>query len=54
MGRLFSYFNHQGLVINGILLGEPVEIDGDPTTFEWDDQRIPDGEIDENGSIITE
>lgn len=51
MGTLKSYFNHTGLTVNGILLGEPVEIDGDPSTFEWNDHRIPDGWVDQDGSV---
>lgn len=44
MGRLWSYDPRcQGHEVNGIVLGEPVEIDGDPATLEWDDSAIPNG-----------
>lgn len=33
-----------GQTFNGVLLGEPVEIDGDPETYEWDDSAFPNGE----------
>lgn len=52
MGRLKSYYDHSGKRVNGVLLGYPVEFDDDPTTFEWDDERIPDGWLDEDGNII--
>lgn len=32
-----------GHTVNGVLLGEPVELDGDPSTFEWDDSALPNG-----------
>ena len=41
----------QGLVVNGVLLGEPIEIDGDPNTAEWDDSRLPSGTIYRDGTI---
>lgn len=34
----------QGQTYNGVLLGEPVEIDGNPETYEWDDSAYPNGE----------
>lgn len=34
----------QGYEFNGVTLGEPVELDDDPSTFEWDDSRFPNGE----------
>lgn len=34
----------QGQTFNGVLLGEPVEIDGNPETWEWDDSAFPNGE----------
>jgi hypothetical protein len=52
MGTLRSTADHSGLTVNGVLLGEPVEIDGNPETFEWDDSAFPNGEIDADGSII--
>jgi hypothetical protein len=33
----------QGYEFNGVTLGEPVELDDDPATFEWDDSRFPNG-----------
>ncbi|MFZ9751687.1 MAG: hypothetical protein ACO3FO_06935 [Candidatus Nanopelagicaceae bacterium] len=41
----------QGLIVNGVLLGEPLEIDGDPATAEFDDSMFPNGVIDGNGHI---
>ena len=41
----------QGLVVNGVLLGEPIEIDGDPNTVEWDDSAFPNGVIDRAGIV---
>ena len=32
-----------GHTYKGVLLGEPVEIDGDPATWEWDDSAFPSG-----------
>lgn len=52
MGTLRSTFDHTGMVVNGCLLGYPVELDGDPTTFEWDHYLIPNGEILEDGTIV--
>jgi hypothetical protein len=52
MGTLRSTTDHSGLTVNGVLLGEPVEIDGNLETFEWDDSAFPNGEIDADGSII--
>ena len=34
-----------GHSVNGILLGDPVELDGDPSTYEWDDARLPQGTV---------
>lgn len=36
----------QGFEYNGVVLGQPVEIDGDPSTFEWDDAAFPNGTAD--------
>lgn len=33
----------QGLIVNGVILGEPLEIDGDPATAEFDDGMFPTG-----------
>jgi hypothetical protein len=52
MGTLRSTTDHSGLVVNGVILGEPVEIDGNPETYEWDHSAFPNGEIDADGSII--
>ena len=52
MGRLRSHTNHTGLVVDGIILGDPVELDDDPTTWEWDDHRIPTGEIMADGTVV--
>jgi len=51
MGTLRSTTDHTGLVVNGVILGDPVDIDGDPETFEWDDSAFPQGEIDADGNI---
>lgn len=46
MGTLRSTSSDpSGHVVNGVLLGEPVEIDDDPTTFEWDDSAFPTGQV---------
>jgi hypothetical protein len=60
MGTLRSKFNHSGLVINGITLGQPpilAEDLTDPQTisyafFIWDDSALPTGEISKDGSVI--
>lgn len=50
MGTLRSSSSSaQGLEINGIILGHPVENDGE---FLWDDSMLPNGIIDEEGNII--
>jgi hypothetical protein len=41
----------QGLVVNGVILGQPVELDGDPASAEFDDSMFPNGIIDANGTI---
>jgi len=52
MGTLRSSSSSaQGLEINGIILGQPVENDGE---FVWDDSMLPNGIIDEEGNIINE
>lgn len=51
MGTLHSLTNHTGIDINGVTLGEPIETDGDPATYEWDDSRLPEGWLDENGDL---
>lgn len=29
--------------VNGVLLGEPLELDGDPNTYDYDDSAFPNG-----------
>ncbi len=41
----------QGMVVNGVILGEPLELDGNPLTAEWDDSMFPNGTIDKDGKI---
>lgn len=38
-----TYPTCQGYEYNGVLLGQPVELDGDPATYEWDDSAFPNG-----------
>jgi hypothetical protein len=54
MGTLRSLTDHTGMGVGGILLGSPVELDDDPATYEWDDHRIPSGEIDADGNITVD
>jgi hypothetical protein len=42
----------QGLIVNGVLLGEPLELDLDPATAEFDDSMFPNGIILADGTII--
>jgi hypothetical protein len=42
----------QGLVVNGVLLGFPLEIDDDPATAEFSDSMFPTGIILADGTII--
>lgn len=53
MGTLRSLvdWSHR-MSVNGVALGDAVELDSDPLTFEWDDNRIPNGEIDAEGNVI--
>jgi hypothetical protein len=51
MGTLRSLTDHSGMIVNGVILGDPVELDDDPLSFEWDDSRFPDGVIDDEGKI---
>lgn len=44
----------QGLVINGVLLGEPLELDGDPATAEFDDSAFPNGTVDGQGNVTAD
>ena len=41
----------QGLTVNEVLLGFPLEIDGDPNSAEFDDSMLPSGIIDGQGNI---
>jgi hypothetical protein len=41
----------EGLVVNGVILGKPLEIDGNPNTAEFDDSMFPNGTIDGQGNI---
>ena len=44
MGTLRSLTNEPtGYVYNGVILGQPVVLDDDPNTFEWDDGAFPYG-----------
>jgi hypothetical protein len=51
MGNETKVYLAQGLVVNGVLLGEPIEVDGDPNTAEWDDSAFPNGTIDRAGIV---
>ena len=43
----------KGFSVNGITLGEPAELDGDPATVEWNDGRLPNGECEVvDGEIV--
>lgn len=53
MGRLWSYSpDPQGHTVNGVILGEPVELDEDPATYEWDDSAFPNGQVDVVGGEL--
>lgn len=60
MGSLRSKFNHKGLVVNGVTLGDPPILTDDltpPLTIEsaffvWDDSRIPTGLILQDGTVV--
>jgi len=58
MGTLRSTFNHVGLEVNGILLGEPardVDVDDNPVgEYRWDDGCLPSGEISVDGDITVD
>jgi len=58
MGTLTSTFNHTGMEVNGVLLGEPardVDVDDDPVgEYRWDDGRFPSGEISVDGEITVD
>lgn len=60
MGSLRSKFNHKGLVVDGITLGDPPILTEELVApqsiaeawFVYDDSRIPTGEILEDGTIV--
>jgi hypothetical protein len=65
MGLLRSKTYAEHFTVNGVLLGQPtiVTAAGEPFTpgasmddlwFAWDDSRIPNGEIDQDGNIIVD
>ena len=46
MGTLRSLSDEPtGYEYNGVILGDPVELDDDPHTFEWDDGAFPYGTV---------
>jgi hypothetical protein len=49
MGTLRSETDHSGMVVNNVLLGVPVVVDG---WFEWDDSGFPDGVVDSSGVLL--
>lgn len=56
MGTLrASTIDPEGYKFNNVTLGKPVEIDNDPSTFEWDDSRFPNGscEVVDDELIVT-
>ena len=49
MGTLRSFSSAaQGLIVNDIMLGQPVENEGE---FFWDHPLLPNGVIDEEGNV---
>jgi len=56
MGTLTSTFNHTGMEVNGILLGEPARDVDDNSVgeYRWDDGRFPSGEISVDGEIAVD
>jgi hypothetical protein len=56
MGTLRAFtIDPKGYAFNRVTLGEPVELNDDPATFEWNDSRIPNGlcEVVESELIVT-
>lgn len=56
MGRLRSASDCSGLTVNGVTLGDPtftdeMNTDADPLLFAWDDPRLPNGVIEDDGTI---
>lgn len=58
MGTLRSDFDHTGLQVNGITLGSPSrdmdENDEPVGEYRWDDSRLPNGEVAEDGTITVD
>jgi hypothetical protein len=56
MGTLRSTTDHTGMLVHGIALGEPVlDTDENEKPFGgeycWDDSRLPNGVIEDDGTI---
>ena len=57
MGTLRSMTDYTGLIVNGITLGDPAretDDDGEPlpdSEYRWDDSRLPEGVIEDDGTI---
>jgi hypothetical protein len=58
MGTLRSATDHSGLMVNGIALGKPacdVDLESKPVgEYQWDDSRLPNGEISSDGTITVD
>lgn len=58
MGTLRSTYDHTGMEVNGILLGEPArDVDNNENPvgeYRWDDGRLPSGEIGVDGEITVD
>jgi hypothetical protein len=63
MARLYSSKNWTDTIVNGILLGPPlfmnsddefVDNEEDAVKYMWDDHRIPNGWIDDEGNVYVE
>lgn len=44
----------KGMIVNGVLLGEPILLGISPITVGWDDSALPNGEIDAEGNVTTD
>lgn len=42
-GTIINTPTCRGYAYNGVTLGEPIELDGNPMTAEWNDGAFPDG-----------
>jgi hypothetical protein len=55
MGTLRSITDHTGLMVNGITLGQPArDMDNNDEPigeYRWDDSRLPNGVIEDDGTI---